>query len=118
MGRATRWEGVEELAAAGSPIGAGGREVHSLSHKSLSHKRDLTASFAWKQVALGFFSLTLRLAEARLRVVHMASSRRLRRKEAEDGRVDAIDCVGLFYPKIIISSIIGPRGIVVFYLGL
>jgi hypothetical protein len=40
--------------------------------------RDLAACFTWKQVGLGFSSLTLRLAEARRRVVHMTPSRRLR----------------------------------------
>jgi hypothetical protein len=36
--------------------------------------------------------------------------------EAEDGRVDATGCVGLFYPKNVVSSVLGPRGIVVFIL--
>jgi hypothetical protein len=72
------------------------------------------ACFAWNQVVLGFPSLALRLVEAQLRMVHVASSRRLRREEAEDGRVDATDCVGPFYPKIISSSVLDPRGIVVF----
>jgi hypothetical protein len=64
---------------------------------------------------LGFPSLALRLPEARLQVVHVASSQRLRREEAEDGRVDAMSYVGHFYPKIIISSVLDSRGIVVFY---
>jgi hypothetical protein len=76
--------------------------------------RDLVACFAWKQVTLGFSSLVVRLAEARLQVVHVASSRRLRREKAKDGWVDAIGCVGPFYPKIVIFSVLGPMGIVVF----
>jgi hypothetical protein len=76
-------------------------------------RQDLAACFAWKQVGLGFPSLASRLAEARLRVVHVAWSRRLRQDEAEDGRVDATGCVGPFYPKIIIFYVLGPRGIVV-----
>jgi hypothetical protein len=44
----------------------------------------------------------------------VASSRRLRREEVEDGHVDVMSCVGPFYPKIVISSVLGPRGIVVF----
>ena len=63
-------------------------------------RRDLAACFGAKQVWLGFPSLASRLAEARRRMVHVASSRRLRRVEAEDGRADATGCVGLFYPEI------------------
>jgi hypothetical protein len=70
--------------------------------------------FTWKQITLGFLSFALRLAEARLRVVHVASLRRLCREEAEDRRVDATGCVGPFYPKIDVSSVLCPRGIVVF----
>jgi hypothetical protein len=76
--------------------------------------RVLMACFGWKQVTLGFSSLVLRLSEARLRVVHMASSRRWHREEAEDGRVDVAGCVKPLYPKIIISSVLGVRSIVVF----
>jgi hypothetical protein len=35
--------------------------------------------------------------------------------EAEDGRVSVTGCVGPFYPKIVVSSVLGPRGILVFY---
>jgi hypothetical protein len=41
-------------------------------------RRDLAACFTYKQVGLGFFSLTSRLTEARRRVVHVAPSWRLR----------------------------------------
>jgi hypothetical protein len=44
----------------------------------------------------------------------MASSRRLRREEVKDGRVNAMDYVEHFYPKIIVSNVLGYRGIVVF----
>ncbi len=47
---------------------------------------------------------------------HVASSWRLGREKAEDGWVDATGCVRPFYPKIIISSVFGYRGIVVFSL--
>jgi hypothetical protein len=46
--------------------------------------------------------------------MHVASSQRLRREEVEDGLVDATGCVGLFYPKITVSNVLGRRGIVVF----
>jgi hypothetical protein len=35
-------------------------------------------------------------------VVHVASSQRLRRDEAEDGRVDVTDCVRRFYLRIVV----------------
>jgi hypothetical protein len=38
---------------------------------------------------------------------------RLRRRQVEDGRVDATGCVGLSYPTFAIFSVLGPRGIVV-----
>jgi hypothetical protein len=44
----------------------------------------------------------------------MASSRRLRREEVKDGRINAMDYVGPFYPKIIVSSVLDYRGILVF----
>jgi hypothetical protein len=63
---------------------------------------------------LGFSSMALRFAEVQQQVVHVASSWKLRREEAKDGRANAIGCVGPFYPKIVVSSVLGPRGIVVF----
>jgi hypothetical protein len=47
-----------------------------------------------------FSQFASKLAEARCRVVHVALSRRLRRDQVEDGRVNVMDCVGAFYPKI------------------
>jgi hypothetical protein len=47
-------------------------------------------------------------------VVHMASSPRLRRVEAEDGWVDATGCVGPFYPKTTVFYILCPIGNLVF----
>jgi hypothetical protein len=81
-------------------------------------RQDLAAYFTWKQVALWFLSLALRLAETQLRVVHVASSRRVRREEAEDGWVNIMGCVGSFYPKITISSVLDAMDIVVFCLDL
>jgi hypothetical protein len=74
-------------------------------------RRHVAACFAWKQVGLGFSSMTLRLLEAWWRMIHVASSRRLHRDEAEDGRVDAMRCVGTFYQKIIVFYILGHRAI-------
>jgi hypothetical protein len=65
-------------------------------------RRDLATCFSWKQVRLEFLSLASRLMETQRWVVHMASSWRLHRDEAEDGRVNVMRCIGLFYHKIIV----------------
>jgi hypothetical protein len=44
----------------------------------------------------------------------MASSQRLHRVQAEDGRVDAMSYIGPFYPRIAIFYVLGTRGIIVF----
>jgi hypothetical protein len=77
-------------------------------------RQDLAACFARKQVALGFPSLALRLAEARQWVVHVAPSWRLRRDQVKDGWVDAMDCVRPSYPYFVVFCVLGARGIVVF----
>jgi hypothetical protein len=77
-------------------------------------RQDLAACFTCKQVGLGFSSLTLKLVEARLRVVDVASSRKSRGVEDEDGWVDATCCVRPFYPKITVFIILDPKSIVVF----
>jgi predicted membrane-bound mannosyltransferase len=81
-------------------------------------QRETRDEIRWLVVALGFSSLALRLTEAQLRVVHMASSWRLCREEAEDGWVDVTDCFGPFYHKIVVFSVLGSSDIVVFCLGL
>jgi hypothetical protein len=75
--------------------------------------RDLAACFNWKQVALGFSSLSSKLVEARRRVVHVASSRRLRQDQVEDRRVDAMGCVRAYYSYFVVFYVLGNRGIVV-----
>jgi hypothetical protein len=65
-------------------------------------RRDLAACFTWKQVWLGFLSLTSRLAEARRRVLHVAPSRRLHQSQVEDGQVDVTGCIGPFYPTFFV----------------
>jgi hypothetical protein len=76
-------------------------------------RRDLAGCLTWKQVWLGFSCLAKRLAEARRRVVHVATLRRLRRRQAEDGRVDAMGCVGPCYPCFAVFFLLSPKGIVV-----
>jgi hypothetical protein len=65
---------------------------------------------------LGFAELASRLAEVRRWVVHVASSQRLHRVEAEDGWVDVMGCVRPFYPKIIDLYVLGLRCNLVFSL--
>jgi hypothetical protein len=50
-------------------------------------------------------------------MVHVTSSRRLRRDQVEDGRVDAMGYVGPCYPYFTVFIVLGPSGILVFYLG-
>jgi hypothetical protein len=76
--------------------------------------QDLAACFVWKEVMLWFSSLALILAEARLRVIHVASSQKLHREEAEDRRIDVTGYIGSFYHKIVIFSVLGTTCIVVF----
>jgi hypothetical protein len=77
-------------------------------------RRDLATCFMWKQVRLGFPCLASRLAEVRRRLVHVTPLWRLHRNEVEDGRVNAMDCVGLCYPCFVVFFVLGNRGIVVF----
>jgi hypothetical protein len=51
-------------------------------------------------------------------MVHVASSQRLCRVEAEDARVDAMTCIGPFSPNFAVFYVLGPRGILVFCLSL
>jgi hypothetical protein len=51
-------------------------------------------------------------------MVHVASSRRLRRTEAENGRVDVMGCIKLLYPNFIVFYILDPRNILVFCLSI
>jgi hypothetical protein len=48
----------------------------------------------------------------------VAPSWRLRRRQAEDGRVDVTGCVGPCYPCFVVFFLLGPRGVVVIYLFL
>jgi hypothetical protein len=43
-------------------------------------------------------------------MVHVASSRRSRGDEAQDGRVDVLGCIGLFYPNFAIFIALGHKG--------
>jgi hypothetical protein len=43
-------------------------------------------------------------------MVHVASSWRSLEDEAEDGRVDAMGCMRLFYPNVVIFVVLGHKG--------
>jgi hypothetical protein len=47
-------------------------------------------------------------------MVHVASSRRFCRVEAEDGWVDVTCCIGPFYSNFVIFVVLDHRGILVF----
>jgi hypothetical protein len=64
------------------------------------------------------FQFASKLEVVRQRVVHVAPSWRLRRIEAKDGRVNAMDCFRPFDPKISVFYVLGTGGISVFCLGL
>jgi hypothetical protein len=46
--------------------------------------------------------------------VHMASSWRLRRDQIEDGRIDAMRCVGPCYPHFAVFYVLYIMGILIF----
>jgi hypothetical protein len=48
-------------------------------------------------------------------MVHVASLWRWRRVKAENRRVNAMGCVGPFYPNFAVFFVFGPGGILVFY---
>jgi hypothetical protein len=43
----------------------------------------------------------------------VAPSQRLCRRQVEDGRVDAMCCVGPCYPNFTVFNVLDPRGIIV-----
>jgi hypothetical protein len=47
-------------------------------------------------------------------MVHVAPSWMLRWDQVKDGWVDAMGCIGPYYPYFVIFYVLGPRGIVVF----
>jgi hypothetical protein len=100
LGLKTKWASVCRLRHKTD----GGRSARDTS-------RDLAACLAWKQVRLGFPSLPWRLAEARRRVVHVAPSRRLHRRQTEDRWVDATGCVGPCYPCFAVFFLLGHMGV-------
>jgi hypothetical protein len=53
-----------------------------------------------------------------MQLVHMVSSRRLRRDQVEDGRVNVVSCIGLCYPYFAVFLILDCRNILIFCLGL
>jgi hypothetical protein len=85
-------------------------------------RRHPVAFFIVKQVGLGFPSFSLKLANERRWVVHVASSRRTRRSEAKDGRFDGVRCgaveVGPNYPSLDVISILDHMSILIFWFSL
>jgi hypothetical protein len=48
----------------------------------------------------------------------VAPSQRLREDQVEDERVNAMGCVGPFYPNFVVFFVLGPRGVLVFWFSL
>jgi hypothetical protein len=61
---------------------------------------------------------SLEIGGGAAQMVHVASSWRLYRVEGEDGWVDVTGCIGPFYPNFDVFYVLGPRGILVFFLCL
>jgi hypothetical protein len=80
--------------------------------------RHPVACFITKKVGLGFPNFASKLAVERWRMVHVASSRRSRVREAKDSQFDSIGCgaveVGSNYPLVVVAFILPHRGILVF----
>jgi hypothetical protein len=53
---------------------------------------------------------SLKTGRAMVRMVHVASSRRSCGDEAKDGQVDAMSCIGHFYPNFAIFIVLGHKG--------
>jgi hypothetical protein len=79
-------------------------------------RQDLVACFIWKQVRLS--QSGLKTGEGAARLLYMASSRRSCRNKAEDGRIDMMCCIVLFYLNFIIFIILVCKGNFIFWLGL
>jgi hypothetical protein len=60
------------------------------------------------------FQFVLNTGGGVARMVHMTSSWRLRRVQAEDRRVDAMSCIVPFYPNFVVFYVLLHRGILVF----
>jgi hypothetical protein len=60
----------------------------------------------------------LKLADERRRVVHVTSSRRLREDKVKNGRIDAMSCIGLFYPYFTVFIVLCPMSILVCWIGI
>jgi hypothetical protein len=55
-----------------------------------------------------------KLADERLWMVHTTSSRRSHEDKAEDGWVDVIGCIRLFYPYFAVFIVLSHRDILIF----
>jgi hypothetical protein len=53
---------------------------------------------------------SLKAGRGTTQMVHVASSLRSHGDEAEDGRVDVMGCIRLFYPNFVIFIVLGHKG--------
>jgi hypothetical protein len=89
------------------------REQDGVEHASKSSGL-LHLEASWARVS----QFASKLVEERQRVVHVASSWMSHEDEAEDGRVDAMGCIRLFYPYFVVFIVLGRRVILVFWMVL
>jgi hypothetical protein len=78
------------------------------------HALRSSGSLRLKACRAGVFRFASKLTAERRHVVHVASSRRLREDEVEDGQVNATSYIRLFYPIFAVFILLGPRDILVF----
>jgi hypothetical protein len=59
------------------------------------------------------FQFDLKTSGGVARMVHVTTSRKLRRDQVKDGQVDAIDCIGRCYPCFTVFYVLDPMSIFV-----
>jgi hypothetical protein len=65
--------------------------------------------FRLKASRARFFQSNLKTDRGKARMVHVTSSWRSRGDKAEDGRVDAMGCIELFYPNFTIFVVLSHK---------
>jgi hypothetical protein len=64
------------------------------------------------------FQSSLKTGGGMMRLVHVASTWRSCGNEAEDRWVDTTSYIGLLYPNFVVSIVLGPKGIFIFWLDI
>jgi hypothetical protein len=73
----------------------------------------------YQEVSRGrIFQISLKTGRGTMWMVHVISSRRSCGDESEDGHVNAMGCIGLFYSNFIVFVVLGHKSNLVFLLNL